>query len=118
MAALTVQNITETGAAVNYASAAGGGDTAENGGSMFLHIKNGSGSEMTVTITAQTTSVDSSAYGDLTKANATLAIAGAAEGIIGPFPTLAYNNADQNVAITYSSATSITIAAFTITTTI
>ena len=43
MAELTVQQITEAGGAATYVSAAGGGDTADNNGNMFLHIKNGSG---------------------------------------------------------------------------
>ena len=111
MAELTLQQITEAGGAVTYASAAGGGDTVENNGKVFLHYKNGSGGEITVTITAQTTSVDSSVYGDLTKANATQLIAASGECFIGPFSPLAYNNSSSQIVITYSGVTSLTVAA-------
>ena len=111
MATLTVQTITESGKVATYASCEGGGDVVENDGTVFLHLKNGSGGEITVTITAQTTSIDSSLYGDLTKANATQAIAASGEAFIGPFAPIAYNNSDAQIAITYSGVTSLTIAA-------
>ena len=115
MAELTIQQITEAGGSVTYSAAAGGGDTADNGGSTFLNIKNGGGSEITVTITAQTTSVESSIYGDLTKANASIAIAASGEAFIGPFKPSSFNNTDGEIAITYSGVTSVTIAALYIT---
>ena len=115
MAELTLQQITEAGGSVTYSAAAGGGDTADNGGSTFLNIKNGGVGEITVTITAQTTSVDSSIYGDLTKANASIAVAASGEAFIGPFKPSAFNNADGEGAITYSGVTSVTIAALYIT---
>ncbi len=111
MAELTVQQISEDGGAATYVSAAGGGDTADNNGNMFLHIKNGSGSEITVTITALTTSVDSGMYGDLTKANASIAIAASGEAFIGGFAPAAFNDGNSEIAITYSGVTSLTIAA-------
>ena len=92
------------------AAAAGDGDTADNNGSTFLHIKNGGGGEITATITAETTSVESNIYGDLTKANASIAISGSAEAFIGPFKPAAFND-DGQIAITYSGVTSVTIAA-------
>ena len=111
MAELTLQQITEAGGSVTYSAAAADGDTADNGGTTFLHIKNGSGESITVTITAETTSVDSNIYGDLTKANASIAIAGSGEAFIGPFKPAAFNDGDGEIAITYSGVTSLTIAA-------
>ncbi len=111
MAELTVQQITEAGGAATYVAANGAGDTADNNGNLFLHIKNGGGSEITVTITAQTTSVDSGAYGELTKANASIAIAGSGEAFIGGFAPAAFNDGDSEIAITYTAVTSVTIAA-------
>jgi len=111
MAELTLQRITEAGGTVTYsAAAAGDGDTADNNGSTFLHIKNGGGGEITATITAEKTSVESNIYGDLTKANASIAISGSAEAFIGPFKPAAFND-DGQIAITYSGVTSVTIAA-------
>ena len=43
MAELTVQQVTEAGGAATYISATAEGDTADNNGNMFLHIKNGGG---------------------------------------------------------------------------
>ena len=111
MATLTAQAISEDGLTATYASAAGGGDKVDNDGNVFLHVKNGSGGEITVTITAQTTSIDSPIYGAITKSNASKAIAASGEAFIGPFKIEAYNNSDELIAITYSGVTSLTIAA-------
>ena len=111
MAELTLQQITEAGGAVTYASASGSGDTADNSGSTFLHIKNGSESSITVTITAEVTTVENTIYGDLTKANASIAVAATGEAFIGPFKPAAFNDSDAEIAITYSAVTSLTIAA-------
>jgi len=115
MAELTLQQITEAGGSVTYSAAAGGGDTADNGGSTFLNIKNAGEAAITVTITAQTTSVDSNIYGDLTKANASIVVEGVAEAFIGPFKPSAFNDGNGEIAITYSGVTSVTIAALYIT---
>ena len=40
MAELTIQQITEAGGSVTYSAATADGDTADNGGGTFLHIKN------------------------------------------------------------------------------
>ena len=111
MAELTVQQITETGGAATYETATAEGDTADNNGNMFLHIKNGGGESITATITALTTSVDSGVYGDLTKANATIAVAAGTEAFIGGFAPAAFNDGNGEIAITYSGVTSVTIAA-------
>ena len=111
MAELTVQQITETGGAATYSSATAEGDTADNNGNMFLHIKNGGGGSITVTITALTTSVDSGMYGVLTKANASIAVAAGTEAFIGGFAPAAFNDGNGEIAITYSGVTSVTIAA-------
>ena len=116
MAEVTIQQITETGGSVTYSAATSGdGDVADNGGSTFLHIKNGGGGSITATITAQTTSIDSSIYGDLTKANASIAVAAEGEAFIGPFKPSAFNDSNGQIAITYSGVTSVTIAALYIT---
>ena len=111
MATITSQEISEAGGVVTYAAATADGDVVANDGTIFLHIKNGGGSEITTTITAQVTEVDSTSWGTLTKSNASIAIAGGAESFIGPFPISVFNNSDEQIAITYSGVTSVTIAA-------
>lgn len=114
MAELTVQTIVESGLEATFASAAGGGDTFANDSSerTFLHVKNGAGSDVTVTITAQSTSVKVAGFGTLPKANRTVVVTAGEERLIGPFPAKAFNNASGKVAVGYSSATSVTVAAF------
>ena len=113
MATIAIQTINDAGRTPTYAAATtGAGDVADNAGNMFLHVKNGSGSEVTVTVTAQTTTVESQQYGTLTKANVTKAIAGGADAFIGPFKTKAFNNASNQIVVTYSAVTSVTVAAF------
>ena len=111
MAELTVQQVTEAGGAATYISATAEGDTADNNGNMFLHIKNGGGGSITATITALTTSVDSGMYGDLTKANATVTLTAGTEAFIGGFAPAAFNDGDGEIAITYTGVTSVEIAA-------
>lgn len=115
MALLTRQKVVEAGLTPSYASAAAGGDTVDNSdGKTWLHVKNGGGSSVTVTITAQTVSTEDPKLGTLTKANVARAVAAGAEAIIGPFKKQAFNNGSQQIAITYSAVTSVTIAALTI----
>ena len=112
MATLTIQTISESGINdVSYEAVAGGGDVVANNGNVFLQLKNGSESAITVTITAQVTSVENSIYGDLTKSNASISVPAAGAAFIGPFQVAAYNNSDSQIAITYSASTSLTIAA-------
>ena len=50
-------------------------------------------------------------YGDLTKANAIIAVAASGEAFIGGFAPAAFNDGNGEIAITYSGVTSLTIAA-------
>jgi len=112
MATLTRQQITSSGLAATYSSAAGGGDVVDNtDGKTWLHVKNASGSSINVTITAQVASAGFDGYGTLTVSNIVVAVAAGAEKFIGPFPRNAYNNSSNQLAISYSAVTSVTIAA-------
>ena len=113
MAALTIQKIAEAGITPSYAVAAGGGDTAKNhDGDVMLHVKNGGGGSITLTVTAQATSVITPGMGSTTKSNVAVAVGAGAEAMIGPFPQLAFNDNNNDLAITYSGVTSVTIGAF------
>lgn len=114
MATLTSVSITESGSQLTLSSAGAEGDKWENNGNQFLLIKNGSGESVTITITTQVTSFDSPRYGDSTKSNTTLAIAGSQDGMIGPFPVGAYNDTDGNCNISYSSTTNVRVGVFQI----
>lgn len=111
MADLTIHNVSEDGANVTFASASAGGDAAFNDGRTMLLINNGSGSSVTITVTAQTTSVEKPDFGDLTKPNATCAVPAGETQPFGPFSPEAFNDSNGDIAITYSATTSVTIAA-------
>jgi hypothetical protein len=104
MAALTVQQILVTGLAPSYASAAGGGDTFVNDGDTFLHVFNGGGGSINVTI-APAGSVNGIGFEDQV-----VAVAAGANKMIGPFDPAIFNGA-SGVSVSYSGVTSVTVAA-------
>lgn len=119
MAVLTIQTINEDGINnVSFTAVASGGDTVANDGKTFLFFKNASGGAITVTITAQVTSVDSETFGELTKSNATVSVPAledsvSGEAFIGGFSMGAFNT-DGQISITYSASTNLTVAALRI----
>lgn len=113
MAALSIQTISESGLEATYASASAGGDTFVNDTSQrtFLHVKNGGGSDITVTVTSQHTTTRAPGFGVVAKANLSITVTAGEERMIGPFPPAAFNNASGAVAVGYSAVTSVTVAA-------
>lgn len=111
MALYTVQNIAKTGLAPTYGAVALS-DTFPNPGDerTFLHVKNGSGASINVTVTAFRTLAKVTGAGQLTIPNLVVAVPAGAERVIGPFPE-AYNDASGNVNVAYSAITTITAAA-------
>jgi hypothetical protein len=109
MATLNTQAISLAGLAPNYGNAAGGGDKCQVGDRNFLHVKNGSGSSITVTLTA-TAAVRGQAV-----SNVTVTIPAAGDKMIGPLNAdLFQSPTDGLCAIGYSSATTVTVAALRI----
>jgi len=102
MAALTTQVVVNTGLEATYASAAGGGDTFTNTGKELIHIRNGSGGDITLTI--ETSLV---IEGDLTVADRTVLITAGEERFVGPFKTSRYG---ATTTLTYSGVTSLDLA--------
>lgn len=111
MAALTVQNLVRSGLEHTTTSASGGGDTFVNNGRTFFLITNGAGSDMTVTFAAQNTSVTKPGFGTLTASNVAVVVTAGETRLCGFFEPAIFNNASNAVAVTYSSATSVTVAA-------
>lgn len=100
------------GATMTPASASAGGDQFANPrGTGVLYVKNGSGASINVTIPAQvTTRPADGPYPAQTVGNLVVAVPASGERLIGPIPS-AYNDGNGNTQITYSSATSVTVAA-------
>ena len=107
MATLTYKQPTITGTDPAFAAAAGGGDKVPPNDRGYLHVKNGSGSPITVTVV--TPGLDK--YGQARADIAVSVPATTGERIIGPFPADLADPADGLVAITYSAVTTVTVSA-------
>lgn len=112
MAALTPLRATVAGATKTMDNAGGSGDTAPNpNGNLLLEVNNGGVGSITATITAvQTTRPAEGSYPAMTVANIAVSVGAGATKLIGPIPT-AYNDANGNIAISYSGTTSVTVKA-------
>ena len=108
MATLTTQNITRAGVLPTYGACAGGGDRFTPGNTTFLHVKNGSGGSLTVTVASTKIPLP-----NMTTSNVATTVTNAAAGwLIGPFPADQFTATDGSglADITYSGVTSLTIA--------
>lgn len=108
--ALTVQVISRSGLAPSFAAANTDGHAVPNDGRMFVHVKNASGSAVTVTIQTPGT-VDGMAVADRTVSVA----ATTGERMIGPFPPSQYNQIAADVGsiyVDFSAVASVSVAAF------
>ena len=108
MALLATQTVDIDGHAPTYGAASGGGDEFVPGEDVFLHVKNGSGASITVTVVTP-----KQAHEGIETADVAVAVPAAGERFIGPFPANIFGNpADGRADITYSGVTSLTIACF------
>jgi hypothetical protein len=117
MATLTRANVIETGLTLAAVACSGGGDVVDNSdGKTFLYIKNASVGSITVTIAAASAaaSISDPKFGLLAKSNLGVVLGAGVEKIIGPFKKQGFNNASDQLAITYSGVTTLTIAALKI----
>lgn len=104
MAALTLQVLPPGGAESTLTAAESGGDTCPAGPGIFLEVANGSGSPVTVTLATPGT-VEGLAIDDREVA------VPAGETWKIPVGRI-FAGADGQAAITYSSATDVTVGAF------
>lgn len=106
MATLTVQNLVgTTGVIPTYGAAAGGGDVFANDGKTMLHVKNGGGGAIDVTVNSIKACDQGSDH------NLVVNVLNASEKVIGPFDPGRFNNASGQVEVTYSGVTTVTVAA-------
>ena len=114
MAILTLQEIVAAGFQPSYA-AVNSSDTVKVNSAQrnFLHVKNGSGGSINVTITAVKTSARVQGVGVVTVDDLVVAVPAGEERMIGPF-TEAYMDTDGDVTIGYSGTTSVTAGVFSL----
>jgi hypothetical protein len=94
-------------AAPTLAAADAAGNDFDNGtGVVYLFVKNASGGAITVTIAEQRTCN----FGHAAQ-NQTATVVDGETSVLGPFDILRFNTRSKKVDVTYSSATSITVAA-------
>ncbi|MGG5257460.1 hypothetical protein [Phycicoccus avicenniae] len=107
MALLSVQQASLDGKPITYGAAGAGGDTFPvPHGAVALRVKNGSGSAMTATLAFP----GNTAYGVANPAKQSASIAAGAEVVIGPIPQAAVDTSTGVASVSYSSATSVTVA--------
>lgn len=108
MASLTTQSIRPvTGTGVTYSAAtSGGGDTVlPNGNKTYIHVKNGSGSAVTVTV-----AVPGNAFNSQPNPDTAVSVGAGAEKFIPIGPEYA-DPTTGRATVTYSAVTSVTVAA-------
>lgn len=110
MATLATQNISRAGIAPTYAAAAGGGDKFAPTKDTYLHVKNGSGGALTVTIVTPKTTSFGAAISDIA-----VSVPATSERVIGPFPQQHFADTDDGLGdITYSGVTSLSVGVFSL----
>ena len=118
MAAVTPQIVIPSGI-VPVFSAVGLTDVISGAGvngneRLWLHVKNGGGSAVTVTIApVSPTSARVAGVGSLAVLSMTRSVPASGEAVIGPI-SQAYIDGTGNVTVTYSATTSVTAAAFSL----
>lgn len=105
MAVLSQLTSKIAGTQVTYVAASAGGDTFPANDRAHLHVKNGSGASITVTVVTPGTTKYGQADPDVA-----VAVPAGQEYVIGPFPADLANPADSRVAVTYSAVASLTVA--------
>lgn len=90
------------GASEGFVAATGGGDTFPNDGHTMLHVKNGGGAPINVTIDSKV------ACNQGTDHDVVVAVPAAGDRVIGPF---SQDRFGTDVNITYSGVVTVTVAA-------
>jgi hypothetical protein len=110
MATLTYKQPGITGTDPGFAAASGGGDKVAPNDRGYLHVRNASGSPITVTVNVP----GNTKYAQANPSVAVSVPATTGERLIGPFPADLAQVSDGLVSITYSGVTSLTVAAITL----
>lgn len=107
MALLGKQQPTNSGVAPTY-NAVSASDTVANSGKTLLHVKNGSGASINVTL------VGRAQLDGVTFPDKVIAVPAGQERMIGPVPSALYNDANGLVTVNFSATATVTMAVWEI----
>lgn len=110
---IAVQEAVVAGLAVAFAAANADGSKFLNPTDerTYIHVKNTNGSDRTVTLETQRTSVSLPGLGAVPLSDKAVVVAATTgEQIIGPLPPSQFNDSDGYAHITFSAVTGVTIA--------
>lgn len=105
MADLAIQQTALAGLTPTFSAASAGGDTFSNDGKTVLRVKNDGAASVDVTFTAQRKCNQGFLHDEVGT------VAAGAEETFGPFEWSRFNDDTQKVHVSYSDATSVTLAA-------
>jgi hypothetical protein len=111
MALIPQQQISQSGLVPAYTAALVAGNVLQNTGIQYFHVRNESASSVTATVVPVITTVIDPGLGELVKENAVLTLAAGEAGFLGPFETKAFNSPEGQITLTFTSVTSVTVAA-------
>jgi hypothetical protein len=107
-AVLTVQKPTIAGVVLTY-TAVNSSDKFTNTGKEFAHVKNGSGSSVTVTFAA----AGADEFGIVAAAHdVVVTVPAGSDRVVGPFDPHRFNDVNGQLTVNYSATTTITAAIF------
>jgi hypothetical protein len=109
MAVLSVQKIVPGGTAPTYAAAAGGGDSYPATGGEFVHVKNGGGAPITVTVDGPNAD-NFGVTGD--NHDAVITVPNGGERMFRVVDMARHRDVNGSVQLAYSGVTSVTVGVF------
>lgn len=104
MATVNAQQIDLTGLAVEYSAASSGGDLFPPGNNIVLHVRNGSGVSVDVTVATTFQALGL----DLEDVVAT--VSAGTERFLGPYPRMYFAASGGFASVTWSATASVTFA--------
>jgi hypothetical protein len=103
---MAVDDLTLSGVAPTYHSAHADDNKFDNpGGDVIIHVKNASGSGLTVTV------VNPASYHGVAFTDLSIYVCAGTDKLNGPFDPAIFNQSDTSVHVNWSATTSITCAA-------
>lgn len=106
MATLATQQVGRSGVKPTYAAAAVGGDAFVADARTLLHVKNGSASSITVTITPV------ASFDGIALSSVTVTVPASDERMAGPFAPEVFKDPSTGlVSVAYSAVATVTVAA-------